>query len=202
MTLSNDPGGVVRITEDGGELANGDTHGDLDVLIYATGFDSNFIPFAVTGRGGVTLADRFGANEANRWQMTRPHSLWGIHVSDMPNFYMMIGPQAINPVTNVTLVCEEQAKYVANLVSQITQSNHTEVEPTTEAVEKWTAICDKSADGKVWLKCNNWYLKTTKSDKAAGRERSAGMYMHSYVDYLKQILGHEGGTPDELLSFR
>ena len=202
VTLINDPGGVVRITEDGVELANGDTHGDLDVLIYATGFDSNFIPFAVTGRGGVTLADRFGANEANRWQMTRPHSLWGIHVSDMPNFYMMIGPQAINPVTNVTLVCEEQAKYVANLVSQITQSNHTEVEPTTEAVEKWTDICDKSADGKVWLKCNNWYLKTTKSATAAGRERSAGMYMHSYVDYLKQILGHEGGTPDELLSFR
>ena len=26
--------------------------------------------------------------------MTRPHSLWGVHVADMPNFYMMIGPQS------------------------------------------------------------------------------------------------------------
>ena len=196
--LVDDPGGVVRINETGVEIARGETF-DLDVIIYATGFDSNFIPFAVTGRGGVTLADRFGATEENRWQMTRPHSLWGIHVRDMPNFYMMIGPQAINPVTNVTLVCEEQAKYIANLVQRIADEGKTEVEPTEAAVDKWTDICDHSADGKVWLKCNNWYLKTTKSDQAAGRERSAGMFMHSYADYLQHILGHQGGTPDELL---
>lgn len=201
VTLVDDPGGVVRINETGLEIARGDTF-DLDVIVYATGFDSNFIPFNVTGRGGVTLAERFGANAENRFQMTRPHSLWGIHVCDMPNFFMMIGPQAINPVTNVTLVCEEQAKYIAGVISGLSIENRTQVEPTEEAVEKWTELCDRTADGKVWLKCNNWYLKTTKSDTAAGRERSAGMFMESYPDYLKHLLGHEGGTPEELLAFR
>ena len=111
--------------------------------------------------------------------MTRPQSLWGIHVDEMPNFYMMIGPQSLNPVTNVTLLCEEQAKYIAELVSRMAADGQTEVEPTAEAVAAWTEKCTESSDGKVWLRCNNWYMKTTKTDAAANRERSVGMYMVS-----------------------
>ena len=111
--------------------------------------------------------------------MTRPQSLWGIHVDEMPNFFMMIGPQSLNPVTNVTLLCEEQAKYLAELVSRMAADGQTEVEPTAEAVAAWTEKCDASSDGKVWLRCNNWYMKTTKTDAAANRERSVGMYMVS-----------------------
>ena len=46
VTLINDPQGVVGVTESGVEMASGDCH-DVDVLIYATGFDSNHIPFPV-----------------------------------------------------------------------------------------------------------------------------------------------------------
>ncbi len=200
VTLVNDPGGVVAVNETGLEVASGDTY-NLDVIIYATGFDSNFIPFPVTGKNGVTLAERYGANESNKYQMTKPQSLWGIHVEDMPNFYMMIGPQSLNPVTNVTLLCEEQSKYISKLVSEMRANAQHEVEPTHEAVENWTALCNDSADGKVWLKCNNWYLKTTKTDIEKGRERSSGMWMSSYADYLKHVLGGEGGTQKELLNF-
>eukprot|EP01046_Picozoa_sp_COSAG06_P035441 COSAG06_NODE_3811_length_4884_cov_11.896134_5_plen_95_part_00 len=54
--------------------------------LFLQGFDSNFIPFNVEGRNGATLADKFGANEGNNFQMTRPATLWGIHVHEMPNF--------------------------------------------------------------------------------------------------------------------
>ena len=200
VTLVDDPGGVVAINESGLEIARGEKF-DLDVIIYATGFDSNFIPFPIKGRGGVSLADKFGATESNNFQMTRPHSLWGIHVDDMPNFYMMIGPQSLNPVTNVTLLCEEQSKYISHLVRRMKDEQRIEVEPTRDAVERWTSLCEQSSGGKVWLRCNNWYMKTTKSDAAAGRERSTGMWMASYADYLKHLLGHQGGTQDELLNF-
>jgi cyclohexanone monooxygenase len=53
VTLVDDPGGVVRITERGVQIARGETF-DLDVIIYATGFDSNFIPFPIVGRDGLT----------------------------------------------------------------------------------------------------------------------------------------------------
>lgn len=200
VTLVDDDGGVVSVDETGVTIARGE-HFDLDVIIYATGFDSNFIPFPIIGRDGVLLADKFGANEANHFQMTRPHSLWGIHVDEMPNFYMMIGPQSLNPVTNVTLLCEEQAKYIAELIKKMRSAGHGQVEPAKAAVEEWTDLCNSSADGKVWLRCNNWYLKTTKTDQAAGRERSAGMWMESYPEYLQHVLGGKGGSQDELLEF-
>ena len=200
ITLVDDPGGVVRIHPEGVELACGDRY-DVDVLIYATGFDSNLIPFPVTGRNGVTLADAFGANEDNKWQMTRPRSLWGIHIPEMPNFHMMIGPQSLNPYTNVTLVCEEQARYLAKLLSDMRDRGARTVEPSAQAADAWTNLCEQSSEGKVWLRCNNWYMKTTKSDAAAGRERSAGMWMGSYEDYLRHLIGHEGGERDDLLVF-
>ncbi|MFT6017109.1 MAG: 4-hydroxyacetophenone monooxygenase, partial [Candidatus Azotimanducaceae bacterium] len=182
------------------ETASGDTY-DVDVIIYATGFDSNFIPFPIFGRDGVSLAEKFGANESNKFQMVHPHSLWGIHVDEMPNFYMMIGPQSLNPVTNVTLLCEEQARYIADMVCHMKAKGKLAVEPTTEAVSQWTGLCEASSDGKVWLRCNNWYMKSTKTDVAAHRERAAGMWMESYADYLQHLLGEKGGTQDELLRY-
>ena len=200
VTLVNDNGGVVGVNETGLKIASGDTF-DLDVIIYATGFDSNFIPFRIAGRNGTTLADKFGANEANNFQMTTPHSLWGVHVDEMPNLYMMIGPQSLNPVTNVTLLCEQQSQYITDLIKKMQAAGHTEVEPTTQAVGAWTDLCNSTSEGKVWLRCNNWYMKTTKTDAKAGREVSAGMWMASYADYLQHVLGEKGGSQDELLQF-
>ena len=200
VSLVNDPGGVVAVNANGVTLAIGAQH-DVDVLIFATGFDSNHIPFPVNGRDGKSMAEEFGANAANNFQMTRPKSLWGMHIAGMPNFYMMIGPQSLNPVTNVTLLCEEQAKYIANLVASMRDAGHLEVEPTPAAIQDWTERCKNSADGKVWLRCNNWYMKATKTDEKAGRERSQGMWMESYEDYLKHLLGAEGGGTEALLKF-
>lgn len=200
VTLVDDAGGVVSVDETGLNIARGEHH-DLDMIIYATGFDSNFIPFPIIGRDGATLADKFGANESNNFQMTRPHSLWGIHVEDMPNFYMMVGPQSLNPVTNITLLCEHQAKYIRDLVVKMRDAGNIRVEPSSQAVEAWTEKCTESAEGKVWLRCNNWYLKTTKTDTAAGRERSAGMWMNTYDEYLQHVLGGRGGTQAELLRY-
>ena len=200
VILVDDEGGVVSVDKTGVTIARGE-HFELDVIIYATGFDSSLIPFTVLGRDGVSLADKFGANQANHYQMTRPHSLWGIHVDEMPNFYMMVGPQSLNPVTNVTLLCEQQASYIANLLRSMQAAGQTHVEPSKAAVEQWTDLCASSAEGKVWLRCNNWYLKTTKTDTDAGRERSTGMWMESYTDYLQHLLGGKGGTQEELLEF-
>ena len=198
--LVNDPGGVVAVNETGLEMSSGDLH-DLDVIIYATGFDAGLIPFSVTGKDGITLSEKFGATSENNYQMVEPKTLWGLHVNDMPNFYMMIGPQSLNPVTNVTLICEEQGKYIAQLISSMHKNKQEEVQPSLEAVNDWTDRCNASSSGKIWLQCNNWYMKGTKDDVNAGREKSKVMWMDSHESYLKFLLGEEGGTQEELLQF-
>ena len=62
VTLVHDDGGVVGVDESGLKIARGE-HFDLDVIIYATGFDSNFIPFPIYGESGTSLANKFGANQ-------------------------------------------------------------------------------------------------------------------------------------------
>jgi cyclohexanone monooxygenase len=198
--LVNAPGGVVAVNENGLEMSSGDLY-ELEVIIYATGFDAGLIPFTVIGKNGVTLADKFGASVENNFQMIEPKTLWGLHVSDMPNFYMMVGPQSLNPVTNVTLLCEEQGKYIAKLVSTMKLDNKNEVEPLEEAVKVWTDKCDVSSEGKIWLQCNNWYMKGTKDDESAGRSRSKAMWMESHESYLNHLLGGAEGHQDELLKF-
>ena len=200
VTLVHDDGGVVSVDETGLNIARGE-HFEFDVIIYATGFDSNFIPFPIIGRNNRTLAAKFGANENNRFQMTKPNSLWGIHVDEMPNFYMMVGPQSLNPVTNVTLLCEQQAKYIAELIIGMHENGYSCVEPRKDAVMEWTNLCNSSSEGKVWLRCNNWYMKTTKTDAAKDREKGAGMWMDTYEEYLSHVLDGKAGTQRELLEF-
>ena len=200
VKLVHEPGGVTKITPTGLKVASGDEY-DLEVIIYATGFDAGLIPFPVVGKEKITLSEKFGATEENNFQMISPETLWGLHVRDLPNFYMMVGPQSLNPVTNVTLLCEEQGKYIAKLVSSMKRENVKEVEPTKKAVEDWTSRCDKSSKGKIWLQCNNWYMKGTKDDVSAGREKSKAMWMESYESYLQFLLGEKGGSQKDLLEF-
>jgi hypothetical protein len=81
------------------------------------------------------------------------------------------------------------------------ENDELEVEPTSDAVKAWTQRCNASAENKVWLRCNNWYMKSTKSDVEAGRERSQGMWMESYETYLQHLLGGAGGEAETLLRF-
>ena len=149
----------------------------------------------------MTLSDKFGATQENNFQMIAPETLWGLHIRDLPNFYMMVGPQSLNPVTNVTLLCEEQGKYIAKLVGKMKKEEKKEVEPSAKAVKDWTEKCNKSSEGKIWLQCNNWYMKGTKDDVNAGRDKSKAMWMESYESYLQFLLGEKGGSQKELLEF-
>ena len=198
--LVHDDGGVREITKNGLKVASGKEY-ELEVIIYATGFDAGLIPFEVIGKNKTSLSAKFGASKDNNYQMINPETLWGLHVREMPNFYMMVGPQSLNPVTNVTLLCEEQGKYIANLVSQMKIEGNSIVEPSESAVKEWTDRCNDSSEGKIWLQCNNWYMKGTKDDEKAGRKKSKAMWMESYESYLEYLIGEKGGSKKELLEF-
>ena len=65
------------------------------------------------------------------------------------------------------------------------------VEPSQKSVEEWTEKCNVSSNGKIWLQCNNWYMKGTKDDEIAGREKSKAMWMESYESYLEHLIGRK-----------
>ena len=93
----------------------------------------------------------------------------------------MVGPQSLNPLTNVTQLSEQQAKRISEYVMRMRgPQGRRLVEPTEAAVRQWTALCESSSKGKVWTTCNNWYMKSTKDDEEAGREKAATMWFETY----------------------
>lgn len=81
---------IEQVEPAGVRTADGVLH-ELDVLVLATGFraDAFMRPMAVTGRGGVTLADAWSP---------RPNAYLSITMPDFPNFFMLNGPNG--PVGN------------------------------------------------------------------------------------------------------
>lgn len=77
---------IQRIEGTGVRTRDGELH-ELDVLILATGFDAvegNFTRMAVHGRNGVSLREAWSDG---------PSSLFGVHVPDFPNMFMINGPK-------------------------------------------------------------------------------------------------------------
>ena len=78
------PQGAAGLSEKGVVDAAGVEH-ELDVIIYATGFDAaNYLAsFKVTGENGVELHDKWAGE---------PEAYLGMMVPGFPNFFMMYGP--------------------------------------------------------------------------------------------------------------
>ena len=77
---------IAEITDTGVTTSAG--HDDLDVLVFATGFQADKIlwPIKVTGRGGVDVTTRM-ADE--------PEAYLGIAAADAPNLFITPGPNGV-----------------------------------------------------------------------------------------------------------
>ena len=76
---------IVEVVPGGIKTADGKTH-ELDVLVFATGFDAvdgNYLRLNIRGRGGITLKEH--------WKIG-PTSYLGTTVPAFPNMFMITGP--------------------------------------------------------------------------------------------------------------
>lgn len=75
---------IVAVTPTGIQTADGAVH-EVDVIIYATGFNTNkFLwPMEVKGRSGTSLSERWG---------DYPRAYKGMLVPDYPNLFALYGP--------------------------------------------------------------------------------------------------------------
>lgn len=169
--------GALFVKQRGLRVASGGEF-QLDAIIYATGFDPLTVAIPLIGRGGKTLQDRWGKT------LEQPRTLFGIHACGFPNLYFMIGPQAFNPIANVTILAEGQANYIADLVAHMRRDGLRACEPSAAAEEAWVARTEATVPGKVWTKCSNWYMKTGDNGKPF-----YGIWMDTHGEYLKASLG-------------
>ncbi len=126
--------GVERIDETG-VWVNG-THYELDVLVFASGFEvgtgfARRSGFETTGRNGETLTEHWAEGM---------HSLHGMHVHGFPNLFVVGPSQGANLISNITQNLTEAGTTIAMIVNHAIDNGANEVEVSAEAEAAWVDL--------------------------------------------------------------
>lgn len=142
---------IERVEPAGIVTADGRRH-DVDVIVFATGFDAHAYlrPMEVVGEDGVTLEEAWAGG---------PRAYRTVALPGFPNLFTMMGPHS--PIGNHSLIAiaETQAEYIAQWVSRLRTGRVRAAAPTAEATDRFNAEMREAMPGTVWTTgCNSWYL--------------------------------------------
>jgi cyclohexanone monooxygenase len=172
---------IRRITSEG-ILTSDDEEHNLDVLIFATGFDAvdgNYTRLVIKGKSG---------SMKDYWSSMGPTSYLGISVPSFPNLFMIAGPNG--PFCNLPPAIETQVEFISDIIeaakftrntpsiANITEENgrnlartdsargHNTVcddtarslviEATREAEQDWTDLCNELSANSLFRKTDSW----------------------------------------------
>jgi cyclohexanone monooxygenase len=137
---------ITEITPRGVLTEDGTEH-ELDVLVFATGFDAvdgNYVRMDIRGRGGETIQ--------RHWQ-DGPTSYLGVTTSSFPNLFMILGPNG--PFTNLPPSIETQVEFITELVGEAERRGGL-IEPTRAVEDAWTVTCQEIADSTLFPQAESW----------------------------------------------
>lgn len=148
---------------------------ELDVIVYATGFDAMTGALSridVRGRGGVSLG-KFWATEG-------PLSYLGLAVAGFPNLFTVQGPGSPSAATNFVAALEQHVEWIGDCLAYLRAHDIRTIEALSTAQQEWidhaTALVAPTV--LVHPSCNSWY----NGGNVPGKKR---MYM-----------GYTGGIPE------
>ncbi len=159
------PRGVL--TDDGVEY-------ELDVLVFATGFDAvdgNYHQMDIRGRGGRTIQQH--------WK-DGPTTYLGVATTGFPNMFMVLGANSC--FANIPPVIEAQVEFISDLIGRA-QRTGAAVEPTDEAESYWTATCKQIADTTLFAKTESWIFGAN----IPGKPHTVLFYMGGLAPYRQML---------------
>ena len=137
---------IAQVTENGIETSDGNY--DLDVIIYATGFDSftgAFDQIDIRGHQGAKLKDK--------WK-DGPVTYLGLLVKDMPNMIMLSGPQIA--ATNFPRAVELAVEWTTDFLSHIWEQGYQQFDTEGEAEQQWFEHVKDMYEGLLLRKAQSW----------------------------------------------
>ena len=145
--IDTDGKGVSRLTKTG-VVAN-DVEHEVDVLVYATGFDFE-VGYGFYRRTGIHVTGTQGQTPDQAWdEAGGPSTLFGIHQRGFPNFFT-IGPVQGGVGANWTQTGYVAGEHIAEVISSLTKEGKYEViEPTAEAEDEWGKQFEEGADARL-----------------------------------------------------
>ncbi|WP_126698191.1 flavin-containing monooxygenase [Aquibium carbonis] len=140
---------IVSFTQDG--IITDIKHHELDVVIYATGFDAltgSILKPDIRGRGGLRLRDKWAGG---------PLTHFGIGTSGFPNMLIVGGPGSPSVLSNVMVSIEEQVDWFVAFLCHLRECGVGEVEVTEAAEQEWTAHVQERARETLYMTADSFY---------------------------------------------
>ncbi|MEZ5558094.1 MAG: NAD(P)/FAD-dependent oxidoreductase [Pseudomonadales bacterium] len=143
---------IEAITERG--VRTGGMHTELDVLVYATGFDAMtgaLLRANIHGRNGLALTDK--------WQYG-PVTYLGLQMSGFPNLFTVTGPGSPSVLCNMLVAIEQHVNWIGDCIGYLRERGISTIEPLPAAEDEWIAHVNEVAQGTMYTapSCNSWYL--------------------------------------------
>jgi len=169
-------GGIERLTRTGLQTSQG--HFELDVLIWATGFDAMTGAVSrvdVRGRGKVPLSTTWAAG---------PRTYLGLQVNGFPNLFLVTGPGSPSVLSNMVVSIEQHVDWIGDCISYLDARGLRMIEPTAAAEEEWIAHVNAIAQGTMFVapSCNSWYVGAN----IPGKPRIFMPYVGGFRSYRKR----------------
>ncbi|HZQ58090.1 MAG TPA: NAD(P)/FAD-dependent oxidoreductase [Acidimicrobiales bacterium] len=142
--------GIERVTATG--IVAGATAYELDVIVFATGFDAmtgSLTRIDAKGRQGQSLKDAWAAGPVN---------YLGLSVPGFPNLFTLTGPGSPSVLANMFVANEQHVDWVADCMRYLRTKGFRTIEATEGAAEDWVAHVNEVAGRTLYPSCNSWYL--------------------------------------------
>ncbi|KAG1788132.1 uncharacterized protein HD556DRAFT_1448111 [Suillus plorans] len=147
LTLNFD--GIDNIAEDGIVTKTGEML-PFDVIVYATGFISkqDRYPMHVRGSNGATIQGYYDAHGG-------PTAYLGTSVPDIPNFYLLAGPNTVTP-TSTLFVEEVQIGYILQLIEPVLSGSVSSFTVKASPTDAYNAKVQERISRSVFVQCYSW----------------------------------------------
>ncbi|MSR14832.1 MAG: NAD(P)/FAD-dependent oxidoreductase [Gammaproteobacteria bacterium] len=144
---------IESITEKG--VKTGDAEYELDVIIYATGFDAitgELTRMDLRGENGVSIKEKW-ADGASTYLT--------LQTAGFPNLFIANGAV----FCNFTRCAEVVAEWVRNCLGYMREKGYTRIEADPKAEEAWTEHANSLTEGMLFTKTKSWFMGTNVAGK-------------------------------------
>ena len=189
---------IEEITPAGIKTSEGEY--ELDVIVYATGFDALTGPLealGIQGRNGVALADAWREG---------PRTYLGVAVPEFPNLFTITGPGSPSVLSNMPVSIEQHVEWIGDCLAYLRDHGVDTIEADKDAADSWTEHVQVVAGKTLYPQAASWYMGANIPGKprlflpyvggvGPYRIHCAGVAERGYEGFT--LLGDPGDEPGE-----
>ena len=124
---------------------------DLDMIIFATGFDAMtgaLLSIDIRGCGGEALRDKWAHG---------PQTYLGLATAGFPNLFFVTGPGSPSVLSNMAVSIEQHVEWIADCLHFINGCKLARIEADPAAEKDWVELVNTTADATLFPVANSWY---------------------------------------------